>query len=138
CLRSARWRWPPGCTWPFGVHTLTGAGAGSGRVGRHSGTLAQATTKPPEHNGDMNDARHACACCGYRTLPAKGDYELCPVCFWEDDGQSDDDADEVYGGPNGSLSLTQARSNFAAFGACDREFIENVRPPLPEERAAGP
>jgi hypothetical protein len=27
-----------------------------------------------------------------------------PVCFWEDDGQDDHDADLVRGGPNGALS----------------------------------
>ncbi|GAB2888231.1 CPCC family cysteine-rich protein [Nocardioides pacificus] len=28
-----------------------------------------------------------CPCCGHRTLPSgPGDYELCPVCWWEDDG----------------------------------------------------
>ncbi|MEW9527386.1 hypothetical protein [Microbispora sp. NPDC049125] len=30
-----------------------------------------------------------------------------PVCFWEDDGQDDHDADEVHGGPDFELSLTQ-------------------------------
>ena len=33
-----------------------------------------------------------CPCCGSLTLPAGGQYELCPVCFWEDDGQDDHDA----------------------------------------------
>ncbi|WP_419795509.1 CPCC family cysteine-rich protein, partial [Staphylococcus haemolyticus] len=32
---------------------------------------------------------HPCPCCGYRTLPTRTMYDLCPVCFWEDDpGQS--------------------------------------------------
>src|SRR5688572_21113282 len=60
----------------------------------------------------------ACPCCASLTLPARGQYELCPVCFWEDDGQDDDDADVVRGGPNGLLSLTQAQANYAASGAC--------------------
>jgi hypothetical protein len=76
----------------------------------------------------------ACPCCACVTLPARGDYELCPVCFWEDDGQDDDDADVVRGGPNGLLSLTQARANYAAFGACDRAFLSKVRSPRAEER----
>jgi hypothetical protein len=79
----------------------------------------------------------ACPCCACLTLPTRGDYELCPVCFWEDDGQDDDDADVVRGGPNGLLSLTQARANYAAFGACDRTFLQKVRPPRPEERPVG-
>jgi hypothetical protein len=60
-------------------------------------------------------------------------YEICPVCYWEDDGQDDADADEVLGGPNGSLSLTAARQNYAAFGACEQRMLEHVRPPRPDE-----
>jgi hypothetical protein len=31
--------------------------------------------------------RVPCPCCGYRTFrdPGYGSYDLCPVCFWEDD-----------------------------------------------------
>lgn len=61
-------------------------------------------------------------------------YELCPVCFWEDDGQDDHDADEVRGGPNGTLSLTEARANYASFGAADSTFLRQVRPPRASER----
>jgi hypothetical protein len=42
------------------------------------------------------------------TLNERGGWEICAVCFWEDDGQDDHDADNVRGGPNGALSLTQA------------------------------
>jgi hypothetical protein len=69
-------------------------------------------------------------------LPSLGDYELCPVCFWEDDGQDDHDADLVRGGPNGPLSLTQARANYAAFGASDPTFLNKVRSPTSEEKPA--
>lgn len=75
----------------------------------------------------------ACPCCASLTLPTRGDYELCPVCFWEDDGQDDHDADVVRSGPNGLLSLTQARANYPAFGACDRAFLHQVRSPTPQE-----
>jgi hypothetical protein len=77
--------------------------------------------------------RYLCPCCGYKTLEERGSYEICPVCFWEDDGQADHDADEVRGGPNANLSLTQARRNFREFGACDRRSLEHVRKPTPEE-----
>lgn len=75
-----------------------------------------------------------CPCCGYKTLSVRGAFELCPVCFWEDDGQDDYDADLVRGGPNGSLSLTEARSNFLRFGACDENSADSVRPPNEAER----
>lgn len=58
----------------------------------------------------------ACPCCGYPTLHGRETYEICPLCWWEDDGQDDSDADEVLGGPNGKYSLTAARRNFATFG----------------------
>jgi len=78
---------------------------------------------------------YRCPCCGYNTLRERGGYEICPVCFWEDDGQDEDDADTVRGGPNGGLSLTQARGNYREFGACERRFLKNVRLPRPEEQA---
>src|SRR3569833_2977032 len=28
-----------------------------------------------------------CPCCGVRTLIERGGYDICSVCFWEDDGQ---------------------------------------------------
>lgn len=58
-----------------------------------------------------------CPCCGYLTLTEAVAYEICPVCCWEDDGQDDPRADEVWGGPNGRLSLTAARENFRRISA---------------------
>lgn len=55
----------------------------------------------------------ACPCCAYPTLSTRGDFEICTICWWEDDGQDDRNADEVLGGPNGAYSLTAARKNFA-------------------------
>nr|WP_238547347.1 CPCC family cysteine-rich protein [Actinoplanes friuliensis] len=83
---------------------------------------------------EMRHAGCACPCCGYVTLEQRGEYEICPVCFWEDDGQDDHDAHEVRGGPNRALSLTQARANFAAFGASDERRRHLVRPPRADER----
>lgn len=74
-----------------------------------------------------------CPCCGCRTLSERGGFEICPVCYWEDDGQDDHNAEVVRGGPNGTLSLAQARANYREFGACDRRFIGNVRPPQASE-----
>jgi Cysteine-rich CPCC len=76
----------------------------------------------------------ACPCCRCLTLGGRGGFEICPVCFWEDDGQDDKDASVVRGGPNGALSLEQARRNFAIFGACDEPSKQHVRPPIPEEK----
>jgi hypothetical protein len=74
-----------------------------------------------------------CPCCGCKTLGERGGFEICQVCYWEDDGQDDYDADSVRGGPNGSLSLSEARSNYLRFGACEERMMGNVRAPRPEE-----
>ncbi len=79
------------------------------------------------------DGPVACPCCGFLTLGERGGFEICPVCFWEDDGQDDADAALVRGGPNGSLSLEQARTNYRAIGACEPRCKQHVRPPRPEE-----
>jgi hypothetical protein len=52
-----------------------------------------------------------CTCpgCAYPTLISRGHYQICDVCNWEDDNQDDKTADEVWGGPNGKLSLTANR-----------------------------
>lgn len=77
---------------------------------------------------------HACPCCGYLTLNERGAYEICGVCFWEDDGQTAAKV-EASGGPNGDLSLATAQENYRAFGACERRYIVNVRLPATSEIA---
>jgi hypothetical protein len=77
--------------------------------------------------------KQRCPCCRCLTLSARASFIICPVCFWEDDGQDDPEADVVRGGANARLSLTAARQNYLRYGACDPKFLPNVRPPLPEE-----
>ena len=76
---------------------------------------------------------YRCPCCTYKTLSERGGDEICPICFWQDDEQGDENANEVWGGPNSSLSLSQARINFQSFGAVEERYIRNVRKPFPEE-----
>ena len=76
---------------------------------------------------------YRCPCCNYKTLCGRGGYEICPVCFWEDDGQDQPDADIVLGGPNGTLSLTEARSNFQRLGAIEERLQAYVRLPMADE-----
>ena len=77
--------------------------------------------------------KYKCPFCGHKTLNERGGYDLCPVCFWEDDGQDGHDEDIVRGGPNYHLSLTQARKNYKEYGACEKKHTKNVRPPLDDE-----
>jgi len=48
------------------------------------------------------------------------------MCNWEDDGQSDEDADIVRGGPNGDYSLSEARLNFNKY-MCMYELDRDMR-----------
>lgn len=75
--------------------------------------------------------RWPCPCCGHLTLDeGPGDYELCPVCGWEDDGgqlrwplSSD--------GANG-ISLVEAQVTYARTGAA-HEDSSRVRPARDDE-----
>jgi hypothetical protein len=75
------------------------------------------------------EVRFRCPCCGYKTLDVPAALSLCPVCWWEDDGQEDDDAAEVRLTVNGQLSLKEARANYAQFGAAHPRFLPYVRKP---------
>jgi hypothetical protein len=59
---------------------------------------------------------------------------LCPVCWWEDDGQQEDDAAQVRLSVNGELSLAEARHHYVACGASDPRFVPYVRPPQDSEQ----
>ena len=81
-----------------------------GRDERVAELMPRAAVKHPDGGPPVLPLR--CPCCGCKTLRERGGFQICQVCFWEDDGQDDHDADVVRGGPNGRLSLTQARANY--------------------------
>ncbi|WP_171207404.1 MULTISPECIES: CPCC family cysteine-rich protein [unclassified Ruegeria] len=64
----------------------------------------------------METDQKICACCRLPTLSERGNYEICMVCWWEDNGQDDHNADEVQGGPNQLYSLSEVRENYAHHG----------------------
>lgn len=72
-----------------------------------------------------------CPCCGYQTLSAYGCYQICTVCWWEDDDQDNEDANWIRSGPNYRLSLTRARFNFLKYGIADpdRKDLRNYQEP---------
>ena len=57
---------------------------------------------------------HPCPCCGFRTMAdeERGNYEICLVCGWEDDGVQYENPD--YRGGANSESLNEARADFVA------------------------
>ncbi|MGC1423993.1 MAG: CPCC family cysteine-rich protein [Terracidiphilus sp.] len=78
--------------------------------------------------------RFRCPCCGYRTLEAPNTLGLCPVCWWEDDGQEDVDASDVRNTVNGELSLNAARLHYSQCGAAHPRFLPYVRKPEVSEQ----
>jgi hypothetical protein len=56
-----------------------------------------------------------CPCCYLPTLTTRQGFEICSICGWEDDGQDDQNADKILGGPNSNYSLTEARMNFITY-----------------------
>jgi hypothetical protein len=80
-----------------------------------------------------NRQTYQCPCCQNITLFSRGDFDICPVCYWEDDGQDNPDVDEIRGGPNGVLSLSEARRNYQKNGVFDLKYKDHVRQPKPQE-----
>ncbi len=91
-----------------------------------------------------HDKKYKCLCCGYQTLDTRGEYDICPVCFWEDDAYlafsektirgiyydnepAIDELLDIPSGANHGLTLRQARENYRSFGACEKEMLPYVR-----------
>ena len=107
----------------------------------------------------MKKKKVICLCCGYRTLEERGAFDICPVCFWEDDpyimfekmdetGEIDsvynhnncDDEDytgedvlDIASSANDGLTLRQGRTNYKKFGACCQEMLQYCRKPRKTE-----
>ena len=79
--------------------------------------------------------KYKCPCCGFYTFEEKpdGNYDICPVCFWEDDLIQLQD--ETYEGGANYVSLKEAKKNYIEFGACERKYLKNVRQPFENEKS---
>ena len=78
----------------------------------------------------VSEGRFQCPCCDYFTLTRQGGYEVCPVCYWEDDGTGLAALDAV--STSNHTTLRTARLNFERIGATDDSAVPLVAPP--EER----
>ena len=76
-----------------------------------------------------NDLNESCVVCGFLCAGDFGD--ICPVCGWEHEGMEIINPAVPVGGPNGDLSLKEARVNFKKYGVAKLNFIEWVRSPKP-------
>lgn len=75
-----------------------------------------------------------CPCCGHLTLPrGPGDYEVCPVCRWQDvAGSLRYPLRDDVGGPN-AISLVEAQRSYAKRGAVAPRHRRRVRQPRADE-----
>ncbi len=98
--------------------------------------LPGADTLTTMASGTANSERirgYPCQCCGFLTLsdPSGGSYEICPVCFWEDDPVQNEDP--FYAGGANQVSLDEAKKKFVELGAADFRCLAHVRGPYVEE-----
>ncbi len=63
-----------------------------------------------------------CPCCFHRALPEREKRDICPVCFWEDDGSYDPRRHSKCN----EMSLGEARAGVAKFGVVDARFRDAV------------
>lgn len=68
-----------------------------------------------------------CPCCGYPTLTELDAYELCPVCFGEDDPHQSQDA--TFALVANGTSLIEAQRTYLRIGAMHPVFVKKVRRP---------
>lgn len=73
--------------------------------------------------------REKCPICGYYTFEdGLGlTFDICPVCFWEDDIFDYDEPDADTGA--NCVSLQEARENYLKIGAIHPSLKKYVRPP---------
>ncbi len=89
-----------------------------------------------------------CLCCGHLTIGQRAEFEICPVCFWEDDAYIDladlrcfydtqapvpDKLLDTQSAANHGLTLRQGRANYLEFRACEPGMLPHVRKPHPDE-----
>ena len=95
--------------------------------------------------------KHQCLCCGFKTLETRAGYDICPVCFWEDDAYLDFSMEPIVGiyfdreptvselldipsCANHGMTLRNAQENYRLFGACVKEMLPYVRKPRSSEK----
>ncbi|MBV1909330.1 MAG: hypothetical protein KUG78_08405 [Kangiellaceae bacterium] len=81
--------------------------------------------KEPEwYEPENATPREQCPCCDYISLAERGNYLICLICFWEDDGGDVCELDYP-SGPN-HMTLREGRANFKRIGACDENMKKHV------------
>jgi hypothetical protein len=77
----------------------------------------------------MSNSNYPCPCCGYLVFDElPGSYDICPICFWEDD-LSQLRFPTTTGANH--VSLIEAQENYARDGVCEWRLHAHAR--LPKE-----
>ena len=73
----------------------------------------------------MKKLKYKCPCCGNKTLDEKptGTYDICDICWWEDDPVQF--RDHNFSGGANVVSLNQARKNFKKYGISNLKHKKN-------------
>lgn len=66
----------------------------------------------------LQEEFYSCLCYKFKTLLTKGEYDICPVYFWEDDGLQ---TQATIAPP--TIWLSQARDNFNEFGVVNKSSL---------------
>lgn len=77
-------------------------------------------------------SKFACPCCGHLVLDERICWNICPICYWEDDPVQI--ADPWCEGGANVPSLAQSQENFRTFGVMEQRFAEYVRKPMDDDR----
>lgn len=70
--------------------------------------------------------RFPCVCCGHLVMPEKaGSFDICPICFWEDDIVQL--AFPMLAGGANAVSLYAGQMSYQKVGASEIRFVKEVR-----------
>ncbi len=98
-------------------------------IGGDYGSFEEFCSRPDPEYPKGKNGKYRCPCCLCYTLDDVACYDICPVCFWEDDGTTGEHGFS----PNGGLSLEEGRQNYKQFGASMKRDLQYVRTPEPGE-----
>jgi hypothetical protein len=70
------------------------------------------------------EGRFQCVCCDYYTVVDRHSFEVCQVCYWEDDGSTMAQLDQE--SRSNHMTLRAARKSFEAIGAIDQSAVSLV------------
>jgi len=83
-------------------------------------------------------SKFTCPCCGHQTLESFHDWDICPVCCWEDDILGNED---IRSPVNRDMLLSQGQANYMIYGACSiprRQFARAANDDEPLDPAWKP